>query len=193
MSSQFFGAAGADSDTRPGNDFFPSFTRGEMMDRRRRTAAMMKEQGLDALVIYGGFGVLSASPGGQTNMIWLANYGACIQGYLVVARDGELTLVLRIAHHIANAKDLTFIDDVRAHYSIAEGVVERLRELGAEKGRIGIVGPHVGRPATRITIPVEHHRTITGGLPNATLVDASDPYEALRYVRTSEELDLLRK
>ncbi|HVZ51164.1 MAG TPA: M24 family metallopeptidase, partial [Pseudolabrys sp.] len=47
--------------------------------------------------------------------------------------------------------------------------------------------------ATRITIPVEHHRTITGGLPNATLVDASDPYEALRYVRTSEELDLLRK
>jgi Xaa-Pro dipeptidase len=189
----FFGGAGMnDFDTRPGNDFFPSFTRGEMMDRRRRTADMMKEQGLDALVIYGGFGVLFGSGGGQTNLTWLANYAACIQGYLVVARDGTLTLILRIAHHIENARDLTFIDDIRASYSVADGVAERLRELGAEKGRVGIVGPHVGRPTTRITIPVEHHQIITGALPGATLVDASDAFEAIRYVRTKEELNLLR-
>ena len=188
----FFASAGADTDVRPGTDFFPSFTRGEMMDRRRRTAAMMQDRGYDALVIYGGFGVLFGSGAGQTNLTWLANYAACIQGYLVVARDGTLTLVLRIAHHIANAKDLTFIDDIRAHYSIAEGVAERLRELGVEKGRVGIVGPHVGRPATRITIPVEHHRTLTAALPQADFPDASDDFEALRYVRSKEELNLLR-
>ncbi len=187
------GAGISDSDVRPGNDFFPTFTRGEMMDRRRRTAAMMAEKGYHALVIWGGFGVLFGSAGGQTNMAWLANYGACIQGYLVVAPDGELTMVLRIAHHIANARDLTFIDDIRAHYSVVDGVAERLKELGADKGRIGIVGPHVGRPATRITIPVEHHQTITSALPDATLVDASDDFEALRYVRSKPELDLLRE
>jgi Xaa-Pro aminopeptidase len=183
----------SDADVRPGNDFFPAFTRGEMMDRRRRAAEMMAAKSYDALVIWGGFGVLFGSAGGQTNLTWLANYAACIQGYLVVARSGELTLILRIAHHLANALDLTFIDDIRAHYSVANGVAERLRELSVEKGRIGIVGPHVGRPATRITIPVEHHRVITRALPDATLVDASDDFEALRFVRSKPELDLLRK
>ena len=189
----FGGAGPRDSDLCPGNDFFPAFTRGEMMDRRKRTAEMMAEQGLDALVIWGGFGVLFGSGGGQTNLTWLANYAACIQGYLMVARDGQLTLILRIAHHVSNAKDLTFIDDIRAAYSVADGVVERLRELGADKGRIGIVGPHVGRPATRITIPVEHHRVIVNSLPEATLEDASDAFEAVRYVRSKEELDVLRR
>jgi Xaa-Pro aminopeptidase len=167
----------SDADVRPGNDFFPAFTRGEMTDRRRRTATMMAANSYDALVIWGGFGVLFGSAGGQTNMTWLANYAACIQGYLVVARSGELT----------------FINDIRAHYSVADGVAERLRELSVEKGRIGIVGPHVGRPATRITIPVEHHRIITRALPDTTLVDASDDFEALRFVRSKPELDLLRE
>lgn len=188
----FFAAAGADGDVRPGNDFFPSFTRGEMLDRRRRTAAMMQQRGYDALVIYGGFGVLFGSGGGQTNLIWLANYAPCLQGYLVVARDGTLTLILRIGHHIANARDLTFIDDIRARYSVAEAVAERLRELGVGGGRIGLVGPHVGRPATRITVPVEHHRILAGALPQAQFPDASDDFEALRFVRSRQELDLLR-
>ncbi len=183
----------SDSDIRPGNDFFPPFTRGEMMDRRRRTAAMMQERGYDALVIWGGFGVLFGSGGGQTNLMWLANYAACIQGYLVVARNGELTLIIRLAHHLANARDLTFIDDIRAVYSVADGVADRLRELGAQKGRVGIVGPHVGRPTTRMTIPFEHHRIISGRLPEAVLDDASDDYETIRLVRTKEELDVLRR
>ena len=191
--TEFFRPAGAsDTDVRPGNDFFPPFTRAEMMDRRRRTGAMMQEQGYDALVIWGGFGVLFGSGGGQTNLTWLANYAACIQGYLVVNRAGELTLILRIAHHLSNAYDLTFIDDIRAVYSVADGVVDKLCELGVENGRIGIVGPHVGRPATRMTIPIEHHRIISGRLPDAVLDDASDAYEAVRLVRTKEELDVLR-
>src|SRR5262245_54337028 len=125
--------AKADTDVCVGNDFFPAFTRGEMMDRRRRTAALMESEGLDALVIWGGFGVVFGSGGGQSNLMWLANYAACIQGYLVVARSGEPTLILRIGHHIANARDLTFIDDIRAAYSVADGVAARLGELGAGK------------------------------------------------------------
>ena len=177
----------------PDNDFFPPFTRGEMMERRRRVTAGMKERELDALVVWGGFGIVFGISPGQTNLCWLANYAACMQGYLVVSREGELTLILRLGYHVQNARDLTFIDDIRAHYEIDEFVAKRLKELGVERGRIGIVGPHRGRPATRITIPVEHHRTLERECPGVTLLDATEWYELLRFVRSEEELAVLRR
>ena len=182
-----------DSAIPPFNDFFPPFTRGEMMERRHRVATGMADQGFDALVIWGGLGIVFGISPGQTNLMWLANYAACMQGYLVVSREGNLTLILRIGNHVQNAKDITFIDDIRANYAIEEAVVDRLKELKVNKGRIGIIGPHVGRPATRITVPVEHHQTFTNSLPNATFENATGWYEALRFVRSEEEINLLRK
>jgi Xaa-Pro aminopeptidase len=177
----------------PLNDFFPPFTRGEMTRRRHLVAAGMADQSFDALVIWGGLGVVFGTSPGQTNLMWLANYSACMQGYLVVSREGDLTLIIRFAAQVQNAKDITFIDDIRGNYVIEETVVDRLKELRVEKGRIGIVGPHVGRPATRITVPVEHYRTLTESLPDATIENASGWYESLRIVRSEEEIDLLRK
>jgi Xaa-Pro dipeptidase len=182
-----------DSEIPPLNDFFPPFTRGEMMRRRNLVATGMADQSFDALIIWGGLGIVFGTSPGQTNLMWLTNYSACMQGYLIVSREADLTLIIRFAAQVQNAKDITFIDDIRGNYVIEETVVDRLKELKVDRGRIGIVGPHVGRPATRITIPVEHHRIFTESLPNATFQNASDWYEALRIVRSEEEINLLRK
>lgn len=183
----------ADGEFRVGNDFFPPFSRTEMTDRWQRCAAMMEAQGYDALVLWGGFGVVFGAPAGQTNLSWLTNYAPCIQGYAVIGRDGVPTIVMRLGHHAVNARLITFVEDIRANYSVAQGAAERVAELGAAKGRIGIVGPHVGFPQTRITVPVEHRDILTEALPEAEFADASDDFESLRRVRSGEELDLLRR
>jgi Xaa-Pro aminopeptidase len=69
--------------------------------------------------------------------------------------------------------------------SIANTVVNRIRELRLEKGRLGLIGVHADRG---ITLPMDHYLIFTKAMPQAELVNITRDVEDLAMVRSEEEL-----
>src|ERR1041385_8493614 len=86
--------------------------------------------------------------------------------------------------------------DVReARRNYGPVIVQRLKELGVERGRIGItgLGETEGTRTPEGTIFYGTWKNIREGFPNATLVDATDILAEVRYTKSQEESDALTK
>lgn len=173
------------------NDWLPPFSVAEYQRRFELVRAGMRENGLDALVIYGAY----AYPGrdlGHINAVYLSNYAAFAHSYVVVPLEGEPTMFIMFPEHVPNAKDMSCLTDIRgvASTRVELGVVDRLRELNLERGRIGVVGPL--NSWYNITVPAEHRDYFDKELPEADFQVVSDLYEQWRLVKSEEELEHLR-
>ena len=73
------------------------------------------------------------------------------------------------------------------------GVVERLKELGVERGRIGITGLGPGTRTPMGTILLGFWRQIVDAFPKAELVDVTALLDRARYVKSDEELAVLTR
>ena len=157
------------------NDYFPPFSEQEYENRRRTIRASMKEKGLDCLIVYGAYH-WGGTDTGQVNGVYLSNYTAIPHSYVVLPLEKDPTLFISFAYHITNAKDCAAIEDVRvAGFDLITGVGNELKELGLEKGKIGIVGP---LPSWwTITLPHEHHEHLMKTFPNATFETVTDWFE----------------
>ncbi|HTN72513.1 MAG TPA: M24 family metallopeptidase [Methylomirabilota bacterium] len=86
--------------------------------------------------------------------------------------------------------------DVReARRNYGRAIVERLKELNVEHGRIGItgLGDVEGTRTPEGTIFYGTWRQIREAFPNAELVDATKILAEVRYVKSQEEIDVLTK
>ena len=79
------------------------------------------------------------------------------------------------------------IEDVQAGDRNEIGIGQKLKELGLEKGRIGIVGtgPSFFRPCT---IPYEHYTHFLNEFPQAEFEDVTEWYEMIRSIKSPEEI-----
>ena len=173
----------------PSNPWQPGFSKDEYLERYSRLRHEMQLRSLDCLLIYG-TGVFFGSDPGSPNVMYLAGYPPAIGGYLVFPRVGDPTLVIFAGNHLANAKDLSVVTDIRAGRDIAAVAVARMRELSLEGGRIGLVG-NFGW--TLASVPVEHHRTFTVAFPDASFENVTDWYEGTRLMKSPEEVRLMEK
>ena len=173
------------------NDFFPPFSAKEYERRRETIRSSMREKGLDCLVIYGAYH-WAGTDTGQVNAVYLSNYASCPHGYVVLPLKESPTLFICFGLHITNAKECAAIEDIRiGGFDLIPSVGERLKELGLEKGNIGIVGP---LPSWWThTIPVEHHTYLTKIFPNANFETVSDWYEGFRLIKSEEEISRMEK
>lgn len=171
------------------NDWWPRFSEAEYESRHRKLRQAMQERGLDCLLVYGSATYFGTDPGCQ-NMIYLSSYGPCYHGYVVFPRQGELTLIQFLGVHHGPAKKLTVIQDVRPGPDIGAAAVQRLRELGLERGRIGIVG-NFGW--TGVSVPFEHYRSFTEQLPQAQFEVVTSWYEELRLQKSAEEIRFMEQ
>ena len=173
------------------NDYFPPFSEKEYENRRRTIRASMKEKGLDCLVIYGAYH-WGGTDTGQVNAVYLSNYAAIPHSYVVLPLEENPTLFISFALHITNARDCAAFEDVRVGgFDLVPAVGERLKELGLEKGNIGIVGPLPGWWTH--TIPVEHHTYLTKMFPKASFQTVTDWYEDFRLAKSEEEVNRMEK
>ena len=173
------------------NDYFPVFSKQEYERRYSMVRVAMAEKGLDCLIIYGAYH-WGGTDTGQANAVYLSNYAPVVHSYVVVPLKEEPTLVLSFALHIPNARDCSVIRDIRGGgFDLVPAVAERIEELGLQKGRIGIVGPLPSWWTS--TIPVEHHRFLTGTFPEARFETVTKWYEYLRIVKSDEEVRLMEK
>jgi Xaa-Pro dipeptidase len=175
--------------TAASNDFFPMFSDAEMARRHENVRAQMRARGIDALVIYGSIAMGNSQ--GQVNVQYLARYAAVIETYLVLPVDGDATLLFYVPFHVPNARSIAYVQDIRPGPALAN-VVERIGELRAEAGCIGLVGPGA-TPGTNITLYSEQRQYLDERLPRARFVNATGWFDDLRLIKSAEELALLER
>ena len=150
----------------------------------------MRGEGLDVII-----GIANTGLWGQlqASVRYLTNLGPSAALVSVVfPADGDVTAVT-VAHN-DSPQPGAWVDDRRPvlfdHFS---AVIDRLRELGAHRARIGIIGLTAG---TRFPDGfVAHHgiERIAATFPAAQLVDATHLVEHARAAKSAEELDALRQ
>ncbi len=181
------------------NFFWPWFSPEEYARRYALVRAGMEREGFDCLLVYGISRAMGMEPG-QTNLVYLTSVASWSQTYLVFPLNDEPTMFVMTPSHIKNIRDNSVIKDVRAAGSLFQQtggmqsntgpVIERLKELGLEKKRVGIVGDSGW---LNINLPHEAHVSITQALPDTHFDVVTRWYESLRLVKSEEEIDRMRK
>src|SRR5919202_2271862 len=105
------------------------------MQRRSALAdALMDDQGLEALVVFGNSGVNRHN---QANVFWLSNPLDLHHCYLVLPRGGAASLFVGLTNHVPNAREVSDVPHIEwGGYRPAAKVVAALD--GAR--RVGLVG-----------------------------------------------------
>jgi Xaa-Pro aminopeptidase len=163
---------------------------------KRRYAALrdkMREHKLDAIIAAGGPSHWSFGAG----MLWLTGHWEwhALASYILVPRDGEPTMIYSMGGTHAEAvrrQVEVAVQDVRhsRNGQYAQVMVERLRELKLERGRIGLMEID---PRHEDYMPVNQYNTLRRELPDAELVFTKNFLHDLLVIHSAEELDCVRK
>jgi Xaa-Pro aminopeptidase len=167
-----------------------------LAERDRRWKAVrekMREQKLDVIVVPNNTG---HSTDFQSNSRYLSHCGGGGDADIAVVfpLEGDVTAVATSANPRWQPTVQQWTKDVReARRRYGKVVVERLKELGVEKGRIGITGLGGGTRTPEGTIGHQFWVQIREGFPNAELVDATPILTEVRYLKSEEEINILTK
>ena len=142
-------------------------------------------------------------PGGPSHwsfgggMLWLTGHWEwhALCSYVLVPLDGEPTMIYSMGgtHAEAVRRQVEIaVKDVRHSRSgrYADVMVERIRELKLERGRIGLmeIDPRHGD-----YLPVNQYNVLRENLPDAELVFTKGFLHELLSIHSAEELDCVRK
>jgi Xaa-Pro dipeptidase len=166
------------------------FSAAEMARRFGLARGLMRDEGLAALVVFGNSGV---NRGNMANAFWLSNHLDLHHCYLVLPADDsqETALYTGLTNHVPNARETSDVPLVEwGGYDPAETVARRLRELGLERGRAGLVGVNA---SFAMGMPYAHHARLRELLPELELVDVTRSFQQLRLVKSEEEIAWLRR
>jgi Xaa-Pro aminopeptidase len=148
----------------------------------------MQEKGIDVLILYGDSGSNNSN---HANIKYVSNYQDPVSSYVVFPREGEPSLHISNRLYLPHAKLMSIFPRTDAvDYNPGGAVESRIRELGLEKGTIGLVGLRGILYGSLPFGPVDHwHKTFT----SASFVDATDLLAEVRLIKSREELTWFRK
>ncbi len=165
---------------------WPTFSDAEFARRHAIVRKFMEDRGLDCLLITGNNSIWER---GWANIRWVSNFMGtmeldctCVFPLVGDPMLAILGLNARLPDRIARS----VITDVRGALNTANLIVDRIRELGLEKGRIGII-----QPAPFIDISHDHHMALVTAFPQAEFPRYSDEFWMTRMVMSDEELACL--
>ena len=172
---------------------YPRFSIAERDRRWRAVRALMRGQNLDVIVTPQNSG---HSADYQANTRYLTHCGGGEPDLAAVfPLEGEVTAIATsAAPRWPTVQD--WVTDVReARRNYGRAIVERLKELNLERGRIGItgLGEVEGTRTPEGTIFYGTWKQIRNAFPNAELVDATAILDEVRYVKSEEEIGALAK
>jgi len=166
------------------------FSVAEMERRFGLARELMRGHDLAALVV---FGTSATNRASMANPFWLSNHLDLHHCYLVVPLDDgqETALYTGLTNHVPNAREVSDVPIVEwGGYDPSQRVARRLRELGLERGRVGLVGANA---KFSMGMPYQHHERLHAALPDLELVDVTAPFQRLRLVKSEEEIGWLRR
>ena len=172
---------------------YEQFSAAEYARRYAALRAKMRELQLDCMIVPGGPSHWSFGGG----MLWLTGHWEwhALASYVMVPLEGEPTMIYSMGGTHAEAvrrQVEVAVKDVRhsrtGRYS--DIMVERIRELKLERGRIGLmeIDPRHGD-----YLPVNQYNVLHENLPQAELVFTKGLLHELVSIHSAEELDCVRK
>jgi Xaa-Pro aminopeptidase len=172
---------------------YPRFSIAERDRRWNAVRELMRRHNLEVIVTPQNSG---HSADYQANTRYLTHCGGGEPDLAAVfPLEGEVTVMATsAAPRWPTVQDWT--QDVReARRNYGRAIVERLKELNVERGRIGVtgLGEVEGTRTPEGTILYGTWKQIRGAFPNAELIDATAILEEVRYVKSLEEIDALAK
>ncbi len=167
------------------------FSETEYERRYEALRAKMRERGLDCVIVPGGPNHWSFGAG----MLWLSGHWEwhAMANYVVFPLHGAPTLVYSMGGtHIEAVRRASAIKDVRQSRGgrFAEVMVERIKELGCERGKVGLLEVD---PRFHDHMPVNQYNALREGLPDATFSFEAGWMHELVYRKSAEELECIRK
>ncbi len=170
---------------------YEKFSDAEYDRRYQALRAKMLNRGLDCLIVPGGPNHWSFGGG----MLWLSGHWEwhAIANYVVFPLNGEPTLIYSMGGtHIEATRRESAIKDVRQSRGgrFAEVMIERIKELGLERGKIGILEVD---PRFHDHLPINQYSALKEALPDVVFSFESGFMHELVYKKSTEELHCIRK
>jgi Xaa-Pro aminopeptidase len=172
---------------------YEQFSKKEYDRRYAALRGKMREHKLDVVIVPGGPSHWSFGGG----MLWLTGHWEwhALCCYVVVPLEGEPVLIYSMGGTHAEAVRRQVegvVKDVRHSRNgrYADIMVERIRELGLTRGRIGLMEID---PRHSDYLPVNQYNVLRENLPDAELVFTKGFLHELLSVHSAEELDCIRK
>src|SRR5713226_2977958 len=170
---------------------YEKFSDAEYERRYEALRAKMRARDLDCVIVPGGPNHWSFGAG----MLWLSGHWEwhAMANYVVFPLVGEPTLVYSMGGtHIEATRQASAIKDVRQSRGgrFAEVMIERIKELGFERGKIGLLEVD---PRFHDYLPVNQYIALKEGLPHASFSFEHGWMHELVYRKSAEELDCIRK
>jgi Xaa-Pro aminopeptidase len=169
------------------------FSRQEYARRYAALRDKMRAHKLDVVIVPGGPSHWSFGGG----MTWLTGHWEwhAISSYVVVALDAPPALIFSMGGTHAEAvrrQVAPALSDVRQSRGgrYAEVMVERIKELGLTKPRIGLVEVD---PRHKDYMPVNQYNDLRDGLPDAEIVLTRSFIHELVVIKSEPELDCVRR
>src|ERR1044071_2321167 len=172
---------------------YEQFSKQEYARRYAALRNKMREHKLDAIIVPGGPSHWSFGGG----MLWLTGHWEwhALSSYVLVPLEGDPTLIYSMGGTHAEAvrrQVEVAVKDVRHSRNgrYADIMVERIRELKLERGRIGLMEID---PRHADYLPVNQFNVLRENLPDAELVFTKGFLHELLSIHSKEELDCVRK
>ena len=172
---------------------YEQFSKQEYARRYAAIREKMRAEALDCVIVPGGPSHWSFGGG----MLWLTGHWEwhALCCYVLVPLAGEPTLIYSMGGTHCEAvrrETAAALADVRSSRGgrYAEVMVERIKELGLERGRIGLLEID---PRHADYLPVNQYNVLREKLPDATLVFTHGWIHELLSIHSAEELDCVRK
>ena len=166
----------------------PRFSPEEYHRRFTEIRRRMEGKGIDVLILYGDSG---SHDGNNANIKYISNYQDPISSYIVFPREGEPSLHISNRLYLPHARLVSILPQTDAvDYDPGRAVEKRLRELGLDKGVIGLVGLRGILHGSLPSGPMDHWRK---ALESASFVDATDLLAEVRLIKSKEELTWFRR
>jgi len=170
--------------------YTPQLSLKERNRRWRATRQRMATEEIDCLIVWGN----TISQGlGMTNVRYLTQVGSWHGGIALFPLEGEVMLFSAPPHmsfpyngYLA-AQD--WIADIRPFSMRA--IVEEIKVRRLQRGRLGVVT--YGNVVAGNNLTYHDYLALKDGLPEATIIDASEMVEELRRVKSPEEIAMLEK
>jgi Xaa-Pro dipeptidase len=172
---------------------YPRFSIAERDRRWKAVRELMHWDNLDVIVTPQNSG---HSADYQANTRYLTHCGGGEPDVAAVfPLEGDVTAIATSAAPRWPTVQDWVIDVREARRNYGHAIVERLKELDVELGRIGItgLGEVEGTRTPEGTIFYGTWKQIREAFPNAELVDATAILDEVRYVKSDEEIEVLTK
>ncbi|MFQ6075126.1 MAG: M24 family metallopeptidase [Candidatus Bathyarchaeia archaeon] len=169
------------------NSFYPIFSKKEYEKRHDNIRKMMIDKGLACLVVAGSSARWNEK---NANIRYISNWCGKenICSYIVFPLEGEPTLLLWSTVRLKNAKEMSFLKDIRGvHPHYAKAISERIKELRLEDEKIGIEGID-----EYTSIPLNHYQELRQECPKAEFKFVSI-VSNLRLIKSPEEIGFMKR